>query len=356
MPKPHAFSTEESAALGARLSGVEVVTSHPMPFSSAIISELRKNEGMKFIECSSVSAAANAAIGASLGGKRVFVPTSIPKSIEDIFTMSYMRLPIVFANISRPLGPYTIRHDHSDVAALLDAGSLIFMPESNQELTETVVQAYKVSEQALLPSVVNIDTANFREHVTPVQDSFSRRFLGKYKPLTPIDKKPRYFASPDDSYEEMKKQQHKAVKIVADHIENSSKLWAKKTKRVLPLVETYKTEDADFILVMAGYHSPTAKAAVDRLRSQGKKAGLLRLRVLRPWPSVQIDNALKNAKKVAVFDQAVSPGRFGVLYREINDKSRCSNFISLGKHPGEKDFIGMLDRLEKSGKDEVVWV
>lgn len=354
MPKPQLLSVEESAALGAKLSQVDVVANHPMPFSAGIADELRKmHPSCHFIDCSTLSSSINAAMGASLG-KRTFVPVSIPKSVEDIFTLSYMRLPVVFTNVSRPLGTFSIRHDHSDVAALLDSGCLVFMPESNQELIETIIQAYKVSEQVLLPSIVNIDIAHYREHVNPVLDIFVRRFLGRYKPPYSLDKKPRYVAVPDDNYADLKKQQHKAVKDSAEIIDKTSGMWFKKFRRSLPLVETYKTDDADFVLVMSGFHSTTAKAAVDKLRGAGKKVGLLRLRVLRPWPSALIESALKNAKRTAVFDQAASLGRFGMLYRELNDKGRCTNIISLGRYLSEGDFVAIFERLGK-GRDEIVW-
>jgi pyruvate/2-oxoacid:ferredoxin oxidoreductase alpha subunit len=356
MSKPHLLSVEESAALGAKLSQVEVCASHPMPFSVSIADELRKIHACQFIDCGSLSASVNAAIGASLGGKRAFVPTSIPRSIEDIFTAAYMRLPLVIANISRPLGVYSIKHDHSDITALLDSGCLIFMPESNQDLVESIVQAYKVSEEIMLPSIVNVDLTGYREQVISPDESFTRRFVGRFRSAHNFDRKSKYFALPDDNYADFKKQQHKAIKNSVEVIDKTSRLWQKKYRKSLPLIESYKLEDADLAIVISGFHSTTAKAAVDKLRSMGKKVGLLRIRVLRPWPSDAIVNSLKNVKRIAVFDQAVSLGRYGILYREINDKNRLSNFISLGKYPGEKDFLAIVGRLEKSGKDEIVWV
>lgn len=356
MAKMQLLSVEESAAIGAKLANVDVCAHHPMPFSADIADELKRIHPVcNFIECYSLSAAVNAAIGASLGGKRVLVPTSVPKSIEDIYTAAYMRLHMVFVNISRPLGTYSIKHDHSDIAALMDAGCLVFMPESNHDLITAIIQAYKVSEELMMPSIVNVDFANYMESMMPFQEQLAKRFVGKIN-VHNFDRKQKYFAVPDDNYAEYKKQQHKAMKAASESIDKVSKMWRKKTKQEMPSVEAYKLEDADLALVIAGYHSTTAKAAVDKLRSAGKKVGLLRLRVIRPWPSNAIENALKSAKRVAVIDQAVSLGRHGLFYGELNNKSRCSNFISLGARLSEKDFFGIFERLEKSGKDEIVWV
>jgi pyruvate ferredoxin oxidoreductase alpha subunit len=352
--KPHILSSAEAAACGAKLSCVDMVCSHPMPFSAEIADAAKM---LNVLHADSFSSALNTALGSELGGKRAFVISSIPQSLEDMFTASYMRLPVVLANVSRPIGTFSIKHDHSDVLAMRDSGWLIFMPESNQELLESIIQAYKVCEDpdVLLPGIVNIDISNYYEPVQLPNEKFVRRFVSRPKlPFELNEKKHQYFGVPDLDYQEFKQQQQKAMKNAAAVIEKASASWKKNMKRDLPLVEPYKLEDADYVMVVAGFHSTTAKAAVNRLRAGGKKAGLLRLRVVRPWPQEAVANALKNAKRIAVFDQSISLGKQGILHGELG--MPASNFISLGKYPSEKDFLSVFERIMKTDKEETVWL
>lgn len=359
MSKPHLLSSTGAAALGAKLSQVNAVSYYYTPFAADITSALKALHECAFIESGSFSAAMNSAIGSEIAGSRSFVVSSVPKSVEDMSLASYMRLPVVIANVSRPLGANSIKQDYSDVLALRDVGCLIFMPENNIELAESVVQAYKVSEdeKVMLPSVVNIDLPYFMESVELPNEAFARRFVGKLQLPFSLTKKPLYFSAPADDYSEYRKQQQKAMKNAAEAIEKSSHAWRKKFKRTLPLVENYRMEDAELVLVVSGFHSTTAKAAVNRLRNEGKKVGLLRLRVIRPWPEEEIRKALASAKKVAIFEQSVSLGATGVFYSGIKPLAAfCSDFISLGKYPNEKDFMDIFTRLDRSQKEEVVWL
>src|SRR3989338_4454224 len=129
MSKQHLLSAAESAAYGAKLSGVEVAVHHPTPLSSPVITALAKVHACSFIESESFSAALNAAMGSVLAGKRTFIACSVPNSLDDIYTVAYNRLPVVMTNASRPLGTYSIRQDHSDIMAMRDSGWIIFMPE-----------------------------------------------------------------------------------------------------------------------------------------------------------------------------------------------------------------------------------
>lgn len=352
--KGHIVSSAEAAAYGAKLSAVDIVCNYPTYFSTSISNGLKD---LPVIESDSFSSALNVAMGSELGGKRAFIASSVPIS-EDIHTTSYMRLPVVISNISRPPGTFSIKHDNTDVFSMRDAGWLIFMPESNQEIIDSIIQAYKVCEDSkvLLPAVINIDISHYQEPVQMPSDKFTKRYVSKFKIPFQINGKKQYFGVPDQDHDVFKQQQHRAMKNALDIIEKTSIAWKKKTKRVLDLVESYKIEDADYVLIISGFHSTTAKAAIDKMRADGKKVGLLRIRVVRPWPSDAIKNALKDVKRVAVFDQNISLGQHGILYNEIIKYTEGTNFISLGKYPSENDFIGVLTRLIKAEKEELVWL
>lgn len=360
MTRPAVLSALESAAYAARVSQVSVVSHYNTTFVHDTVSYLRGIYQCNFIESDSFGSAVSAACGASLGGARSMVISSSPKSTDEVATASYSRLPIVIANVSRPLGAFSIRQDHSDVLSLRDSGCLTFMPENNTELVESVVQAYKACEdqKVMLPAVVNIDMPQLAEPVLLPNELFTKRYLQAPRLLHKFDpKKPSYLNSPEEAYAEFRRHQDKALRNALAIIESLSLEWKKKFKSPLPIAETYKTEDADHVIVMAGYHSPTAKEAVDNLRKQGKKVGLLRLRVIRPWPAEHVRNALKGAKKVAVYDQATSLGASGILYGEIKPLTNfCVSFVAIGRHPTEKNFADMFDRLEKSEKEETVWL
>ncbi|MCX6815553.1 MAG: hypothetical protein NT120_01745 [Candidatus Aenigmarchaeota archaeon] len=346
MSKPHILSAIESLSQGARLAVAEMIVSHPTPFSASFA----KNTNL---ETESFSAALNAAIGAELGGKRTFVFGQV-NSLDDMNHASYMRLPLVMGNVSRSLGTYSTKQDHSDIMSVRDTGWIIFMPQNNQETLETIIQAYKVSETSMLPSVVNIDMPYISETVTLPNEKYCHKFVSK--PSLNFLAKKSYIGVGLDNYSDYKKEQQKAMTSALETIEKTSELWKKNTRRALPLVEQYKTEDADYVIVIAGYHSQTARVAIDKMRATGTKVGLLRLRVLRPFPAAQIVNALANAKKVAVVDQAVSLGSSGILYNELKPLLKhIASFISLGVYMNEKHFVDIITHLSQ-GKEETVWL
>ncbi len=346
MPKPHLLSVDESIAYGAKLSGVNLVYHYETPQTSAV-GKAMKNLNIPVSKRDSASGAINAAIGSAIGGKRAFVLSSL-LNFDEMAAVSYRRLPIVFSTGS--LGDCGIIH-------IADSGSLVFMPESNQELVDTVVQACKVSEDpsVLLPSFVGTDMAHCSELVQLPDEKFTTRYVSKFSSPYNLGQKLIYLDAPVPN-SRFVMQRQKAMKNALALIEKTSAQWSKKFNRALPLIETYKLDDAECALVMAGFHSTTAKEAINRMRNDGKKVGMLRLRVLRPLPTDVIRNAL-NGAKTCVFDQAVSIGTSGVLHKELRPYiGKSVNFISIGKYPGEKDFMQMLDHTMKSDKEEMIWV
>jgi pyruvate ferredoxin oxidoreductase alpha subunit len=346
--KPQLVSVEEAVAYGAKLSADFIY--HYTSSKSSISNVTFQVPGINLIPAESLSSALYAAAGSEIGGKRSFVLSHLD-SIKDINAISHMRIPIVLANISS---------DISDLMNAKNSGALIFMPENNQEAISSIIQAYKVSEDpsVLLPSIVNMDITGYSEPVQLPEEKFVRKFLSKISiPHQIAEKKTVCFGASDKTQEVLLMQRHKAMKNAAAAIQKTSDAWKKKFDLSLPLVDRYKTDDAEYIIVVAGFHSTTAKAAVNKMRSQGKKVGLLRVRVLRPLPVEEIKSCLKTAKKVCVFDRSVALGISGIMYQEIKPyHGMCSNFISIGKSPSEKKFEDMLNRLINSEKEEIIWL
>ena len=350
--KGDVLSSVEAAAFGAKVAGVEIVPHFPAPFSVEIAKKLSKIHNCDIFEVESAGSAVSAAIGAATAGKRVFMPASSPLA-QEVFAAPAMRLPFMIANVSRSL--HGIKVDHTAVLALRDAGYMMFFPESNQEIHDTIIQAYRVSEDSkvMLPSIINIDgLPNFSEPVQVAADASVKSFLPKLRGPKLVSNK-LHFDLYSDKYDEIKIQQSKCMDAAIELLKKVDEKWKQKFHRGYGLVDRYMMDDAEIAIVTMGYHSSTAKAAANKMRAAGKKVGVLRLRVFRPWPRAAVEAALANVKKVIVFDQAVSIGVGGILRAHVG---KGSSLICLGKYPSEKDFMDAVARVEKSEKDLRLWL
>jgi pyruvate/2-oxoacid:ferredoxin oxidoreductase alpha subunit len=343
---------------GARLAGAEIVPNFPAPFSNLIVKKLKTAHNCNIINCESQSSAINAAIGACLGEKRVFLPLTIPKCLDEFYMSSFLRLPIVAANVSRSVFSYSSNADHNNILSLRDSGWLIFMPSTVEDIIYSILQAYAICEDSkvLLPGIVNIEMPMLRETAQIPTEQFSRKFLPRLRLPHKVDLKKPEIIVPVDDYKEFVMQQQKAMSNAAQIFARMNDTYGKKLKKELGMTEKYKLDDAELVIVIAGFQTATARAAVDKMREQGKKVGLLRLRVIRPWPSKEIADALANVKRIAIIDQDISLGHTGILYNEIKTDKFASNFIALAKHFSEKDFFAIADRTDKSDHPERVWL
>lgn len=348
---PDLLSSAEAAAHAARLSQASFI-SYPSPLLAGMNNVIAKHAIAEF---ESQSSAMSAAMAAAIG-KRVFVPLAGPQSIGDFFSASFQRLPIVAANLSQFLGAYTARSDLNDILSVRDAGWIIFLAESNQEILDSVIMAYRLSEETMLPSVVNINTyADFREPVHVPQDKKVANFL----PAKKADmKKAAAFNPPVEDYMEFKAQQQRAMDSASAAAEKICAKWKEKFGRSYGAAEKYMLDDADYAFVLAGFNSGTCKAAVDNLRAQGEKAGMLRIRMMRPFPAAAAAEALKNAKKVAVLDENISLGSSGIIHTELAQHYHgfSCNFISLGRHLTENTFMEIFQHLKKADSAERMWL
>lgn len=342
----------EAAAYGAKLATVEKVPDFPAPYSSEIVKALKKIHKCDIFEVESGASAFESALGVAATGRRAFLPMSSHISNEAL-TAPFMRLPFVVLNVSRSL--HGVKSDHTAIMALRDAGYLMFFPENNQEVYDSIILAYKVCEdqKILLPAIVNVDGIhNLTEPVITATDQSVRGFLVGLPRRIDV-KRPLNLDVYQENYEELKLQQTKAMESALEVLAKTNDKWKQKFHREFTPVEQFMLEDAETIIVTMGYHSSTAKAAVKKMRAEGKKVGVLRIRVFRPWPKELVANALSKAKKVIIFDQAVSVGMGGILHAHVK---RGSTLISLGKYPSEKDFADAVEKVNKADKDIKIWL
>lgn len=239
-----------------------------------------------------------------------------------------------------------------------------FLCENNQEVVDTVIQAFKIGEDksVSLPVLINLDgfiLSFTREPVQLPQQNKVDKFLPKFKPLTVLDtKKPLTLHTPVmEDYMEFRLQHHKASLNALKISEKVFKEFEKIFGRKYSTVEEYMLEDADVVLISIGALTSTAKATVKDLRSKGRKVGLLKLRMYRPFPREIIKKSLENAKIIGVVDQNISPGFGGVIYPEIKslfaDKIVNSYILGLGGRPVFKQtYEKIIDDLENSLKSK----
>ncbi len=352
--KKELLSASEASAYGAKLARVQSAPNFESPFSAAIAKSMGKisKESLIF-DMETQGSAITAAIGNEASGKRTFLPISSLTSIQELRQASFMRMPIVAVNVSRSIA---LNSDQNDVMALRDLGWLMFFPENNQEILDSIILSYRICEdnRVLLPAVINIDFPAAYETVSLPTEQSIDKFLPKLK--LPAKIGDTNIGVPVENHREFIMQQQAAMNNSLKVIQKAGEQWKGVAKRSFGMTESFMLDDADYALVTVGYHSPTAKEAVIELR-KNEKVGLLRLRAIRPWPDEEIRAALKNVKKIAVIDQNVSLGSSGVLFPEVKACSDgfASNFISLG-YLNKKDFFDIFKKLKSQEKPERVWL
>ena len=255
-------------------------------------------------------------MGAAAAGGRAISATSscgLALMYEMLYVTASSRLPIVLAVSTRALsGPININNDHSDAMGARDSGWIQIYAENNQEVYDNYVQAFPIAETAdvRLPVMICMDgfiTSHAVENIELLEDQQVKDFVGEYNPEHYLlnSQEPLAVGPYDvtNYYMEHKKQQAEAMKNAKAAILDQAKRFEAMTGRKYGFFEEYRMEDAEEALVLIGSTAGTAKAAVDELRAQGKKVGLIKVRVFRPFPAEELAQALKNCKAVAVMDK-----------------------------------------------------
>ncbi len=318
------LSGNEAAATAMKQINPDVVAAFPITPSTEIpqyFSSFVSNGTVdtEFVAVESEHSAMSACIGAEAAGARAMTATSangLSLMWEMIYIASSLRLPIVMSLVNRAVsGPLNIHCDHSDAMGVRDSGWIQIFSETNQEAYDNLIMAHQIAEnkKVLLPLMVCQDgfiTSHSIENIELIEDDKVKEFVGKYKPEHYLlnDKEPMAIGPLDlQAYLfEHKKQQAEAMVNAKDVILEVSKKFEEMTGRKYGLFEEYKLDDAEIAIVCMNSTAGTAKAAADKLRAEGVKAGVLKVRVFRPFPTVEISKALSHLKAVAVLDKADS--------------------------------------------------
>ncbi|NYZ76271.1 pyruvate ferredoxin oxidoreductase [Candidatus Micrarchaeota archaeon] len=352
---------EASIAIAEAVKNCEpdVVACYPITPSTHIAETLAKfysdGELKCFIATESEFASISAICGASAAGGRAFSTTSsqgLALMHEVVYAAAGMRLPVVMVVGNRALSaPLNIWCDHQDSIAERDSGWIQLYCESAQEGLDTAIQAFKIAESTMLPTMVGVDGFYLTHTVEPVDVPTVeevRKFLPKFNPQVKLDTENPIsigeYAMPAD-YQSFREDVHKdnlaaKSKIIEVHNEFQQMFG----RNYGGLVESYRSEDADYVFVGMGSVIGNAKEAVDELRAKGKKVGIVRIRSFRPFPEDEVRKMLEGKKHVAVFEKSYSMGSFAPVYADV-----VNSLYPLKKRPMVSSFIGGL-----GGKDVTV--
>lgn len=331
------MSGNEAVSYAIRQVNPDVMPAFPITPSTEIpqmVSTYIANGEMdtEFIPVESEHSSMSAAIGAEAAGARSLTATSsagLALMWEELLLAASNRLPLVLALVNRTLsGPININCDHSDSMGARDTGWIQIYAENNQEAYDNFIQAYPIAENKSvhLPVMICQDgfiTSHAVENIELMEDAAVKKFVGEYRPeeflLNPGKPVSAGPYSVSNYAMEAKKNQETALENSKAVIIEVAKQYKKLSGRGFGLFEEYKTKDADYIMLIMGSAAGTAKQAVDELRAKGKKAGVLKLRVFRPFPAVEIAQALKGCKAVAIMDRCESyNGNGGPLGSEVS--------------------------------------
>ena len=330
------LSGNEAAATAMKQINPDVVAAFPITPSTEIpqyFSTFVANGAVdtEFVAVESEHSAMSACIGAEAAGARAMTATSangLSLMWEMIYIASSLRLPIVLSLVNRAVsGPLNIHNDHSDAMGVRDSGWIMLFSENNQEAYDNTLMAHRIAEneKVMLPLMVCQDgfiTSHSIENIELVEDDKVKEFVGEYHPkhyllnqdepiaVGPLDVQSYLF--------EHKAQQAEAMKNAKQVILDVAKDFEKMTGRKYGLFEEYKMDDAEVAIVCMNSTAGTTKAVVNKLREQGKKVGLLKLRVFRPFPVDEVAEVLSHLKAVAILDKADSLNAAGgALFEDV---------------------------------------
>lgn len=353
------LSGNYAIAEAMRLAKVQLIPAYPITPQTPIYERLSEMEAQGIlpgimVRVESEHSAMAMCISASLTGARVFTATSsqgLTLMHEMLHYASGNRVPIVMGCVNRVLAvPWSFGSDQTDTLAQRDTGWMQFYCEDNQEAFDTVIQAYKISETIMLPSMVIIDAffnSHFIEPMEVPEQGMIDRFLSQAALPERFDIKNPAFVSNvvtagaqfvpfrKTGFEDMEKA--KAV------IKEVDKEFKEHFGRGYGMVESLHTEDAQLVFVTSGSMTSTARVAVDSLRKKGLKIGLMKIKTFKPFPSEEARSALQGVGKVAVIDRNISLGKGGIFCQEVKSALYNSKI-----RPPIHGYIAGLDGLDVS--------
>ncbi|KYH40519.1 MAG: pyruvate ferredoxin oxidoreductase [Candidatus Bathyarchaeota archaeon B63] len=324
-----------AVAYAVKQCEVDVVAAYPITPQTLIVEEFSEfvHNGevhTEFVCVESEHSAMSACVGASLTGARVFTATAsqgLALMHEILYIASTLRCPIVMGVVNRTLSaPINIHCDHSDMMGSRDCGWIQVYVENAQEAYDWVLQAFRIAEspEVLLPVTVNLDgfiLSHSLEGVEVLDDEEVRSFVSTRKPVITIDPNKPITVGPicfTDFYFETKRQHVEAMNQSPKTINEVNGEFAELTGRRYNFIETYMMEDAEAAIICLGSTAGTAKAVAKRMRGRGKKVGVIKPWVYRPFPAEQILKSVENIGSLAVLDRACSVGApYGPLCSDI---------------------------------------
>lgn len=371
-----------AAAWGARLAEADYVPAFPITPQTEIIETLARwyesgEAKGRLVTLESEHSMLTAAGAAAATGVRVFTSTSsqgLLYAMEMVYALPGWRAPFVMVNVSRGLAtPITLESDHTDILVARDSGFLQIHCANCQEVLDSVLIAYRVAEDARvrLPAIVNQDgfTLSFTREPVEIPDAETvRRFLPAFDPQgmefragRPLSQAVAVLGGAQYSY--FRYQQHLAALNALGAYEQAASEFAALFGRNHPAVEAYRCEDAEIVVFMVGAFATKARDAVDRLREAGRKLGLVRPRLLRPYPEAALRKLLLGRRAVIVVDQNLSMGKGGVHCAELASalygRSGAPPLLSYigglgGRDIGAEEFFEMAAEAQRTAETGVV--
>jgi pyruvate ferredoxin oxidoreductase alpha subunit len=376
----------QTIAEAVRQVDPDVLAAYPITPSTAIVETIAKfkADGLisgEFVCPESEHSAMSVCIGAGAAGGRVMTATAsqgLALMWEMLYIAAGLRLPIVAGIVNRSLSaPINIHGDHSDTMGARDAGWIQIYSENCQEAYDNFIQAFRIAEHldVRTPTLVGLDgfiISHSMEVIQVEDDDKVKEFVGEYQPVYPLlDTSRKMTVGPidfTDYYFEHKRNQMEGIENAPGVILQVGKEYGEKFGRPYGFFEEYRMEDAETCIVVMSSAAGTCKDAIDELRNEGKKIGLLKPRIFRPFPSKEMAEALKGMKAVAVLDRCASPGAFGApLFTEIRNalydydpRPKVVNYVyGLGGRDimveHFKDVAEKLDKIAQTGKVEKMY-
>ena len=332
----HFLSGNDAFAYGIRLARQYVISAYPITPQTIVVERLSemvedKSLDSQFIHVESEHSAMSCAMGASSVGARTFTATSSQGLLYMAECLTYAsggRFPIVMMNANRSTAlPWNIYGDQRDSLSLLDSGWIQAYAENAQEALDLALLSYYVAEhkEVQTPFMANLDgfvlTHTYEVVDVPTQEQ-ADEFLPPYETDNKMDlQNPRNlaFSAGPATNTAFKYKEHNgllnAKKIISEAETRFNEIFG---RQYTGLIEKYKSDDADYIIITLGSISGLVKQTVDELREQGEKVGLVRIRYMRPFPNEEISQAVQNAKAAAVLEKDISFGNEGTVYTHVN--------------------------------------
>ena len=378
MAKRVGIEVSIAAAEAVGMTNVDVIAAYPITPQTHVVEHLSElvasgHLDAEFIPVESEHSAMSTCVGSSAAGARTFTSTSsqgYALMAEICYIAASLRLPIVMVTANRALsGPINIWNDHADLMMARDTGWIQTIAENGQEVVDLIYHAFKVAEdhRVLLPFMVNMDgfiLSHMIEPIVMLEQEEVDSYLPPYVPKLRLDPKNPVTIGPvgmPDVYTEAKKAHDEVLKSSKAVVVEAWKDFGDKFGRYYHPVETYKSEDAEYLLITMGSISETAMTAIDEMRAAGKKVGLVRIRLWRPFPCEELFEAVKGAKAIAVIDRVMNlNGVCGPVCGEIKSvlfdrkfHPYIKNYISGlgGRDVTVQNFTEMVDKLATAAQN-----